>query len=47
MLYWKSNYKLFFSENEFNEILKYLKVKEREDKGQRLIEIGNWLSLLS
>ena len=47
MLYWKSNYKIFFSEIEFNEILKYLKAKEREDKGQRLIEIINWLSFLS
>ena len=47
MRFWKDNYKNFFSEIEFNEILKYLESKEKEDKGQRLQELSNWLSLLS
>ena len=47
MRFWKENYKNFFSEIEFNEILKYLESKEKEDKGQRLQELSNWLSLLS
>jgi len=47
MKFWKENYKNFFSEIEFNEILKYLESKEKEDKGQRLQELSNWLSLLS
>ena len=47
MKFWKENYKNFFSEIEFNEILKYLESKEKEDKGQRLQELSNWLSFLS
>ena len=47
MKFWKENYKNFFSEIEFNEILKYLEIKEKEDKGQRLQELSNWLSFLS
>ena len=47
MKFWKENYKNFFSEFEFNEILKHLESKEKEDKGQRLQELSNWLSLLS
>ena len=47
MRFWKNNYKEFFSEFEFSELLKYLEDKEKEDKGQRLIEIENWLSTLN
>tara|TARA_B100000965_G_scaffold129570_1_gene107863 strand:- start:391 stop:1146 length:756 start_codon:yes stop_codon:yes gene_type:complete len=47
MLFWKENYKNFFSETKFNEILRYLEIKEKEDKGQRLKEIDNWLSFLT
>ena len=43
----QNNYKEFFSEFEFSELLKYLEDKEKEDKGQRLIEIENWLSTLN
>ena len=33
--------------SEFDELIKYLNNKEKEDKGQRLIEINNWLTSLS
>ncbi len=47
MIFWKENYKNIFTETEFDELIKYLNNKEKEDKGQRLIEINNWLTSLS
>ena len=47
MVFWKDNYRNIFSETEFNEIVKYLNEKEKKDKGQRLIEINNWLNSLN
>ena len=47
MLFWRDNYGKFFSDVEFDKVLGFLKTKEKEDRGERLKEIDNWLSLLS
>ena len=44
MIFWKKNYKDFFTDNEFEKTIIFLQKKEEEDSGKRLIEIKNWLS---
>jgi len=47
MIFWKNQYHQFFSNSEFDILIEALKNKENTDKGQRLIEISNWLKLLN
>lgn len=47
MIFWRQQYQQFFSNLEFNNLIETLNNKENKDFGQRLIEINNWLKLLS
>ena len=47
MIFWRNQYNQIFSNLEFDILMKALKNKENTDKGQRLIEINNWLKLLN
>ena len=47
MIFWRSQYNQIFSNSEFDILMKTLINKENTDKGQRLIEINNWLKLLN
>ena len=47
MIFWRNQYNQIFSNSEFDILMKTLKNKEITDKGQRLIEIKNWLELLN
>ena len=43
MIFWKNNYHAIFNETEFNTLIDFLKTKEITDKGDRLVELKNWL----
>ncbi|MAV82581.1 MAG: hypothetical protein CMI90_03845 [Pelagibacteraceae bacterium] len=46
MIYWKNNYINYYTPEDFNNLIKYLRIKEQKDSGSRLLEIRNWLKYL-
>ena len=43
MIFWKENYKAIYSQVEFNKLIEFLRTKELNDNGNRLIELKNWI----
>ncbi len=47
MVFWRDNYHTIFNQTDFNNLINFLRIKETNDNGSRLIELKNWLVNLS